>query len=411
MQTSHADPKNPNSQQAILVHYQNAPNAAVSQAEETYLRLLEAINQGNESDVKEILSTNATLLATYVRGSKAGCLAAGKGHLNIVKMIIEAGVKSLDINPWLDDALRNGHLTTASFLVMSGARVNNLQRMSTLKETLLATNCNRATAGDLAASSGDLGLMQIVVAAGVDVNINTSDPWLHQALRNQHFTTAKFLIKSGADIDAKSSQNQTAFGAAVSRGCETSISLLHESGAEIRPGRRLRLRSFQQTSHPDLQSLKIWCKTGKLSDGDKSSSWTDYNISMPFVDQFLDPYIIEPEYSPMGELLLDFEDESTRLVNSEDLPTVEILMSGPRASMDEIPRSCEEPVTTILSTIKSDNEWIIQLLLEERTNLGGRYLWERVIWQDSVGFLLDGQPSGNITRFIREWGPIATMVS
>jgi hypothetical protein len=84
-----------------------------------------------------------------------------------------------------------------------------------------------ATAGGLAAAKGHLSILKMVVDAGVDVNISYKDPWLCQALRNGHFATAEFLIKSGTYVDARSSENQIAFEAAVLGGCEHSITLLH----------------------------------------------------------------------------------------------------------------------------------------------------------------------------------------
>jgi ankyrin repeat protein len=234
MKTSHGDMNDPNSKKTIRFHYQKAANTTLSREVEAYLQLLEAISQGNESIVKGLLSASANLLVPVGSGTTASGLAAAKGHMSILAMIIEAEV---DINtshwdPLLHQALRNGHFATAGYLAQAGADLSRLSEVPSLKANLLTMDSDGATPCDLAASNGDLGLWKIIVAAGVDVNINKTDPWLHQTLRNSHFTIAKFLIKSSADVDAKSSENQTAFGAAVLRGCERSISLLHQSGAD-----------------------------------------------------------------------------------------------------------------------------------------------------------------------------------
>jgi ankyrin repeat protein len=190
---------------------------------------------------------NASLLARESRGTTAGNLAASKGHLNILKTIVEAGV-CVNINttdPWLRQALRNDHFPTAEFLIKSGAK-------------LVVRDSKGVNAKDLEVEQ--LNVLKKIVEAGVDVNANGADPWLHQALRNEHFTTAEFLIKSGADVDAKSSENQTAFEAAVLRDSDRAISLLHQSGADIHPGSGSRSRLHEAILHPNELRLFLRCE-------------------------------------------------------------------------------------------------------------------------------------------------------
>ncbi|KAE9376434.1 ankyrin [Stipitochalara longipes BDJ] len=337
MQTSHGDTKDPTTQKTIRLHYQQAPNATISQAEEKYLHLLEAVNLGNESGVKEFILMNASLLAMSRRGAAAGGLAAAKGHLNILKMIVEAGV---------------------------------------------------------------------------DVNINTSEPWLHQALRNQHFTIAEFLIKSGADVDAKSSENQTAFEAAVLRGCELSVSLLHQSGADLYPGSDSKARLGAAVLSGTKSWMLLLCETGIKDGEDPAPGETDLPQShwyRVYKNMGLGRFAIAKRILAWGATLGGRPDLEIILQLPEvvgDLLVESVSEFG--SSIREIPRSRKEPETTVLSSITYDNGEIIQLLLEERTTPKGRYLWERIVWF-RTSLLLDG--SDIVIRLLREWGPLSTVES
>ena len=165
MRSSHEGAHNPLSTNSIRLYYQEASKEEeVSQAEERNLMLLEAAGQGDEQRFKELISMGASVFTKDSRGTTAGDLAATRGHLNILRLIVESGM---------------------------------------------------------------------------DVNSNRTDPWLHQALRSGHLRCAEFLLKSGADIEAKSEENQTAFEAATIRGSEDAMLLLKQFGADIHAGNGL----------------------------------------------------------------------------------------------------------------------------------------------------------------------------
>jgi ankyrin repeat protein len=385
------------SQEAIQLHYQEAPNTIVSQAEEKYLDLLEAVSQGDESRVKELLLMNASLLAKSSRGTTAGGLAAAKGRLNILKMIVEAGV-DVNINttdPWLHQALRNGNFATAEFLIKSGAK--------------LLTRDSRGNARDLEVAQ--LNILQKMVEAGVDININKSDPWLHQALRNEHITTAKFLIKSGADVDAKSSENQTAFEEAVLRGSIDAISLLHQSGADIHPGNGSRSRLDEAILHGNESWLMLLCEIG-VKVGEDSLPATSTRTH--FLQMRLDD-CMGPSWSSLARFMFDYRAEIYSKSSRENAlsiseprgekPAVEMLWEY-GSNIREMPLSYKEPATTTLSVINYDNVYIVQLLLEERTNPKGRHLWERILFLGSDEKA--GIEEGSVIRLLCEWGPIST---
>ncbi len=455
MQSSHGGTKDPTSQKTIRLYYQEAPNAIVSLAEERYLHLLEAVSQGDESRVKELLSMNASLLARDSRGATAGDLAAAKGHVNILRIIIETGV-DVNINatdPWLHQALRNGHFTAAELLIKSGAKLlvrnpkgtnarglevaqlNILKKMvdagvdvnfnktdpwlhqalrnsqSTTAEFLIKSGAKLLVKDPKEKNARDLEIAQLdvlkkMVQAGVDVNVNKTDPWLHQALRNGHNTTAEFLIKSGANVNAKSSENQTAFEEAVLRGSVDAISLLHQSGADIHPGSGSQARLYQAIMHVNEPCLLLLCKTGVKIDSVPAT---------PTGNEYFTTHSLKTAMSPgraaLIKLLLDYGAE----VHSESsldailslsesggrLPVVELLTEY-RGSVHEMPLGYKEPSTTVLSVINYDDDYIIQLLLEERAKPKERHLWERIVMRGR-----DGEKSC-VFRLLHEWGPIST---
>jgi ankyrin repeat protein len=457
MQSSHGGAKDPISQNAIRLYYQGAPNAIVSQIEERYLDLLEAISQGDEMRVKELLSMNASLLARQSMGAAAGDLAIAKGHFDILKMIAEAGV-DVNINttdPWLHQALRNGHSPTIMFLIKSGAKLltrgskgidgsdlevvqlNVLKKMveagidvnvndndpwlhqalrnghSTTAEflvkfgaKLLTRDSSWLAAKDLEATQ--LNILKKMVKAGADVNSNKTDPWLHQALRNGHIATAEFLIRSGADVDAKSSENQTAFEAAVFRGSDQAIRLLHQSGADIYPGSGSQSRLREAILHLNDPYLWLWGEYG-VKVGERSDLDTHTRTSSPFEFHLNDR--AGPGELAVAKLLLDYGAEirinssleiSSSLSEVEDLPAVDLLFQY-GSNIHKMPLSDKEPATTLLSAINYENEYnndyIIQLRLEKRTNPNGRHLWERILFR--------GEHKGKecVFRLLCEWKP------
>ncbi|KAH8600218.1 hypothetical protein B0O99DRAFT_612023, partial [Bisporella sp. PMI_857] len=228
----------------------------------------------------------------------------------------------------------------------------------------------------------------MIVKAGVDVNMNTTDPWLHQALRNGNITTAKFLIESGANVDAKSSENQTAFEEAVVRGSIDAISLLHQSGADIHPGSGSRARLEEAIWYKDEYlelECKYWVKVGEDS-LQTTSTRTEF---------FKYYWCICSNTSAAAKLMLDYDAEFYSESNPENKlslpklrgkPVVEMLYEY-GSNIDEMPLSLTEPTTTILSAVNHvdhGTEEIVQLLLEERTNPKSRHLWERTLLRSTV---------------------------
>lgn len=100
----------------------------MSQKEELNLRFLEACGRGDETVARELNSMKVDVLAKDRLGTTAGDLAVSKGHLNILRLLVET---SLDTNTnkldsWLYQSLRQGHLAVAK-LLRNPARVSRVK--------------------------------------------------------------------------------------------------------------------------------------------------------------------------------------------------------------------------------------------------------------------------------------------
>ncbi|KAF8856737.1 ankyrin [Acephala macrosclerotiorum] len=114
------------------------------------------------------------------------------------------------------------------------------------------------TAGDIAAAKGYRGILQLLVDAGADVNSNTSNPWLHQALRNGHLETAEFLLEVGADINAKTSfgyGSSTLFEEVLLSSSESAIALVERYQPLPPEQSRLQLLLNEAIEHEDLPRM------------------------------------------------------------------------------------------------------------------------------------------------------------
>jgi len=113
--------------------------------------------------------------------------ASENGFLEIVKLIIELGVKvTADNNCAVKRASVNGHLDVVKYLVKHGAD--------------LTANNNFALG--LAAKNGHLDVVKYIVSHGGDVNAQDNYAII-AASQSGHLDIVKYLVKHGADITAR----------------------------------------------------------------------------------------------------------------------------------------------------------------------------------------------------------------
>lgn len=196
--------------------------------------LHEAAAAGSKACVQEILSAvrarSSSCSRVYVNhltheGESACYLAAQRGHLSVVRLLLKAHA---DINQLTNDlscplyeAVSHGHTDVVELLVSKGAEVNRIHTESswtclhqaaykghTEIVRILVNKCNLEAADDyrisplfVAAQYGQRGCLEILVNAGANVNtqaVDLSTP-LFIASQEGHQACVDFLLDHGAD--------------------------------------------------------------------------------------------------------------------------------------------------------------------------------------------------------------------
>ena len=163
---------------------------------------------------------------------KAIAAAAGMGHLDFVKVLVEekgADVNTVDKNK--DTALhvvcKQGHLEIAKLLIRKyGADVN---AFTSYKESPLI----------IASMYGHGDIVKLLCENGVNVNASGNYEWtaLHHAVQQKRFDITKVLIENGADVNAVSEDDETPLYLAISHGSVSTAKLLIEYGADVNRSR------------------------------------------------------------------------------------------------------------------------------------------------------------------------------
>ncbi|MCJ7476145.1 MAG: ankyrin repeat domain-containing protein, partial [Wolbachia endosymbiont of Homalodisca vitripennis] len=166
-----------------------------------------------------------------------------KGHLEIVKYLIEKGT-DVDIrdgwnNSSLQHAASNSHLDIVKYLVEKGA---DLMDKNNTGNTLL-----HFATGNPNNREGRLEVVKYLIEKGADLNARNDygDTPLHYAIRAGYLDIAKYLVEKGADVNAKNSNGNTvlysaakgykrSYGQADKQGYLNLVKLLVEKGANLK---------------------------------------------------------------------------------------------------------------------------------------------------------------------------------
>ena len=150
-------------------------------------------------------------------------MAADKGHLEVVRLLLESGADkdytTRSGTTALHSAAENGHLEVVRLLLDSGADKEKLSF--------------RGTALHLAAMNGHSEVVRLLLESGADKERLTLDgaTALHSAAEKGHSEVVRLLLESGADKEKLSNGETALHGAAICGHLEV-MRLLLESDAD-----------------------------------------------------------------------------------------------------------------------------------------------------------------------------------
>jgi len=218
-----------------------------------------AARSGDYTAVKALLSTDSSLInETDDWNQTPLSIAADKGHLEIVKYLVEQGAQlnqadRLDNTP-LHIAAGKGHLEIVKYLVKKRANVDQINGYG--RTPLYA-----------AAERGRFEIVKYLVEQGVDVDraSHSKETPLHAAAEGGHLEIVKYLVEQGVDVDPASHSKETPLHAAAGIGHLGIVQYLVEQGANLN-----KVSGWRQTplslaldrfTADDLTSLLLMAKT------------------------------------------------------------------------------------------------------------------------------------------------------
>ena len=217
------------------------------------MEIFEAIKQGNQDAVEQLLAGNPTLadtvnsdgvrplmlamyfgykeLAAFLR-QKSGPLnlweAAALGDLDALKSLAQSESFSLDaiapdgFTP-LGLAAFFGRLSVLEWLLVQGADPNIPAQNPMAVCPIHSTSANRDPAAALTS-------VRLLVAYGAQLNVAQRGGWtpLHQAADHGHQEMVEFLLEVGADPSLKSADGRTPREMAAEKGFDQTAALLRQ---------------------------------------------------------------------------------------------------------------------------------------------------------------------------------------
>ncbi len=184
--------------------------------------LLKAVNADDISRVKDLLKEGLDVNGMNKNGWSALMIAASKGNVDILKLLIENGA-ALDVRKYqggqtaLIFAAHWGHADVVRHLIARGANLNI--QMDDGWTALIDS-----------ISTDNVEVAKILVESGADANIKSNTGWtaLMAAAYENHLEIVDLLIKRGADVKAINASNDTALDIAKRKGYQGIVKLLME---------------------------------------------------------------------------------------------------------------------------------------------------------------------------------------
>ncbi|XP_041363273.1 ankyrin repeat and KH domain-containing protein 1-like [Gigantopelta aegis] len=297
--------------------------------------LMEAASAGHV-EVARILLDNGAGINTHSNEFKESALtlACYKGHLEMVKFLLEAGAdqehKTDEMHTALMEASMDGHVEVARLLLDSGAQVNMpadsfespltlaacgghvdlasllIERGANIEEVndegytplmeaareghdemvvlLLSHNAyingqteeTQETALTLACCGGFLEVADFLIQAGADIELGCSTP-LMEAAQEGHLELVNYLLKSKAKVHAQTGTGDTALTYACENGHTDVAEILLEHGADLEhesEGGRTPLMKAARAGH--LCTVQFLIRKG--ADVNRATTTNDHTV-------------------------------------------------------------------------------------------------------------------------------------
>ncbi|KAJ3044953.1 hypothetical protein HDV00_000237 [Rhizophlyctis rosea] len=216
----------------LLLDTEKIPDTSVGEG-------LEAAARGGHTDVVRMLLGADVAINTY--GTSAIFAAAQKGQLDVVAILLDAGVNPSN-GYWdvLVAAAFHGHLNIVTYLLppiqmdinlafIQASYKGHLHVVKLLLESGADLHARNDEALCLASGNGELDMIQFLLSAGADVHAQNNRP-LQSAISANCVPIVGSLLKAGADIAQL--HNKDSLFAAAKGGIAGMVKCLLQNGAD-----------------------------------------------------------------------------------------------------------------------------------------------------------------------------------
>jgi uncharacterized protein len=205
--------------------------------------ILQSVRDGDASEVRRLLSTDASLVHATDECLKTPLhWAAEKNHYEIAQMLLDARAELEATTSWgatpFEWAATMGSARVADLLLARGAKGMNVVTAAHLGKLDLVRKFLDSGAGlafphRVAASGPNSGVDDEVVADSAHAKCDVISHAFYGACRNGHGDVAELLLERGADVNAKGILGGTGLHWAAINGHKATVVFLLAHGADL----------------------------------------------------------------------------------------------------------------------------------------------------------------------------------